>query len=1131
MGDAPEERVEARGAGPPLASGTELAGYRLEALIGRGGMGVVYRARDLALDRDVALKLLAPELASDVRFRERFLRESRLAASLDHPAIVPIFDAGEIAGQLYIAMRLVDGTDLKRLLAEGPLGQQRALAQLEQVADALDAAHERGLVHRDVKPSNVLVDARGHPYLADFGISRRLEEQAAGAGTSRSLGTVDYVAPEQIRGEELDGRSDLYSLGCLLYECLAGRPPYVGASDTAVVFAHLEGEPPELPRLTPVIRKALAKRPEERYQSGRALIDATRGALRPPRRRRRVLFATGAAVLAAGGIVGGGLLVSHGGRARATLQRPALPLAANALNLVDARTRSVVGSVRVGRHPVADVAFLGPSAWLSIPDESRLVRVDRARRVTKVVKLPWMQADRVATGGGMVWVREARRLGTEVLGIDAATGRIRRRFDIGGSSTGIAYGAGSLWLVGGGDVLRVDPRSGKTLRRFPADADLLAYGDGAVWVASGAGDVWKIDPVGNAIVVHAKLHSYLGDLAVGGGSVWVSILGEDKVFELGEPDLAVEQALPAGPDPVRIAAGGTGVWVANKLAGAVSRLTGSGARTQFAVGAEPTVLRIHDGLVWVTATPALPPLPEGAGEEIRISLPSRFFNVDPAQRVFPMDEQLGAATCANLLDYGPNGLRPEVAAAMPTVSPDGRTYTFRLRPGFRFSPPSYEPVTAATFRYAIERTLSPYAQNYPWFDPGILGVAAYREAVEAGRPAHVSGIRARGMTLSITLAKPSGELPARLTLPRFCPVPLSTPLDPGRVVGPVPGDGPYYYASVEAGRLVLLRNPGYGGDRPRRAARIVIADDVPTPEAVALVDRGELDYLPNDFAGPTAVLGPDGKLASLFGPGSAAARAGRQRFHLHTQPMFDTVVFNTRRPLFRSRRMRQAVAYAVDRTAMARAFWDRPSGRVVQLPGYGPGTVYPLSGPDVRQARRLAGPGRRRALLLIPGDLAPSAAANVLRSNLARIGIDVRIVHADAGDTASVLAAFRRADMIIGTSLQCFGCERDPAPFIDGLLEHGLWGAPLPPGPWHAPAFRARVARAAPLLGRARVLAYRRLDDELARLAPVVVYGSFLYTEYFGDNVGCKYFPRFRQGVDLGSLCLRDEQRASRSTR
>src|SRR5882672_295247 len=269
-------------AGSELASGSELAGYRIESLLGRGGMGVVYRAHDLALDRKVALKLLAPELAGDIRFRERFLRESRLAASLDHPGIIPIYDAGEVGGQLYIAMRLVEGTDLKRLLAEeGVLAPERTLRLLEQVADALDAAHERGLVHRDVKPSNVLVDERRHCYLADFGLSRRLSDQGVPAAGGRSIGTVDYVAPEQIRGDPLDGRADLYSLGCLLYECLAGLPPFTGGSDTAVVFAHLEEDPPTLPGLETVLAKAMAKEPAERYQSGHELVVAAREALRP----------------------------------------------------------------------------------------------------------------------------------------------------------------------------------------------------------------------------------------------------------------------------------------------------------------------------------------------------------------------------------------------------------------------------------------------------------------------------------------------------------------------------------------------------------------------------------------------------------------------------------------------------------------------------------------------------------------------------------------------------------------------------------------------------------------------------------------------------------------------------------
>ncbi len=189
--------------------GSELAGYRLEAVLGRGGMGVVYRALELALDRNVALKILSPELAEDQRFRERFLTESRLAASIDHPNVIPVYDAGEAAGELYIAMRYVEGSDLKKLLAAGPLPAEETVSVVSQVAGALDAAHERGLVHRDVKPSNVLLDERGHVYLADFGLSRRLGEPGAALGATQSLGTVDYVAPEQIRGEDVDGRADL----------------------------------------------------------------------------------------------------------------------------------------------------------------------------------------------------------------------------------------------------------------------------------------------------------------------------------------------------------------------------------------------------------------------------------------------------------------------------------------------------------------------------------------------------------------------------------------------------------------------------------------------------------------------------------------------------------------------------------------------------------------------------------------------------------------------------------------------------------------------------------------------------------------------------------------------------------
>src|SRR5215831_1730431 len=206
-------------------------------------MGVVYRAYDPRLKRNVALKLVAPELSAAERFRLRFLSETEVAASLEHPHVVPIHEAGEVGGQLYLAMRYVEGSDLKTLLREeGPLEPTRALTICAQIAGALDAAHARGLVHRDVKPSNVLLDPHEHVYLADFGLTRRLAEQGLPAGPGLSLGTPAYAAPEQIEAGEVDGRADQYSLACLLYECLSADAPFPRESELAVLWAHLQEE-------------------------------------------------------------------------------------------------------------------------------------------------------------------------------------------------------------------------------------------------------------------------------------------------------------------------------------------------------------------------------------------------------------------------------------------------------------------------------------------------------------------------------------------------------------------------------------------------------------------------------------------------------------------------------------------------------------------------------------------------------------------------------------------------------------------------------------------------------------------------------------------------------------------------
>ena len=279
--------------GLPLV-GDEFAGYRVRSVLGRGGMSVVYQAENLRLSSVIALKVLAPELAADDVFRARFLEESRIAASLNHPNVIPIYDMGSQDDLLYIAMRYVSGTDMRQMIKKrGRILPANALFLVSQAARALDAAHRKGLVHRDVKPGNLLIE-RGsdeadpdHVYLADFGITKHAMSRSGLTSTGQFLGTIDYVAPEQIRGTSVTGQADQYSLGCVLYECLTGRVPFEKDLDAAVIWAHVEETPtmptilrPELPSgIDEVFGRVLAKRPGERYGTCREFVEAVRVAL------------------------------------------------------------------------------------------------------------------------------------------------------------------------------------------------------------------------------------------------------------------------------------------------------------------------------------------------------------------------------------------------------------------------------------------------------------------------------------------------------------------------------------------------------------------------------------------------------------------------------------------------------------------------------------------------------------------------------------------------------------------------------------------------------------------------------------------------------------------------------------
>jgi tRNA A-37 threonylcarbamoyl transferase component Bud32 len=267
--------------------GRVVAGYRIEARIGRGGMGVVYRAEHLNLHRRAAIKLIAPELSDAGGFRERFNHEARIAAALRHPNIVTVYDAGEVDGLLYLAMQYIDGSDLAAVLRRGRLRPYRAIDVCRQVASALDAAHTLGLIHRDVKPANVLIEGR-NAFLTDFGLTKQLDaEHGRLTRAGDVVGTIHYVAPEQIEGGRVGPRTDVYSLGCLLYHCLSGEVPFARDSDVAVIYAHLSDPPPritaarpELPgALDAVIGRALEKAPERRFQTCSDLVSAARAVI------------------------------------------------------------------------------------------------------------------------------------------------------------------------------------------------------------------------------------------------------------------------------------------------------------------------------------------------------------------------------------------------------------------------------------------------------------------------------------------------------------------------------------------------------------------------------------------------------------------------------------------------------------------------------------------------------------------------------------------------------------------------------------------------------------------------------------------------------------------------------------
>ena len=513
--------------------GTQFAGYRIESVLGRGGMGVVYRATELALDRPVALKLIAPELAGDDSFRERFLRESRLAASIDHAGILPVYAAGEADGELFLATRFVPGTDLRSLTDDGPLPEERAIGLVGQVADALDAAHERGLVHRDVKPGNVLVDTADHCYLCDFGLTTQRVDGGTTA-TGRLAGSLDYLAPEQIRRGAVDGRADQYGLACVLYEVLSGTPPFRRETEAQTLWAHMQEEPAPLlayDELDPVFARALAKEPKERYEDCNAFADDARAALGlgpspiAVRRRRRRL---GGRLLALGGAL---LAVAVVAVVLALTLRPDATLEAtpNSVGAVDPVSLDLTSVTSVGNTPT-DVAAADDWVWVinSNDGAGTISRIDaRSRRLASTFSVAGTPRTIVAAFGSL-WVGTTEG---RVHRVEPGTDLVETSWTLpnAGETSAFEFDLGAGWLAEAPNAIwagsrralsRIDPSTERLRPRESATWGPMAYGFGSLWVL-GRG-LARVSPAGGEVIGTVDLVGSSADVATGFGSVWIA---------------------------------------------------------------------------------------------------------------------------------------------------------------------------------------------------------------------------------------------------------------------------------------------------------------------------------------------------------------------------------------------------------------------------------------------------------------------------------------------------------------------------------------------------------------------------------------------------------------------------------
>jgi sugar lactone lactonase YvrE len=599
-----------------LTPGTEFAGHRIESLVGRGGMGVVYRARQLELDRVVALKVIAPELLEDAQIRERFVREARTAASIEHPNVIPLHYAGEEEGVAYLVMRFIDGDDVRALVRrDGVLGPERAAAITAQAGAALDAIHAAGFVHRDVKPANLLLAAGDHVYVTDFGLAKQVLTHSGATRSGHWVGTVDYVAPEQIRGGRIDARADIYALGGVLHFMLTAHIPFDRDSDEAKMWAHLSDPPPLPSRLRPelpaeldaVVGRAMAKDPDERQPSagdlGRSARAAARGLAAGETER---MVARGAA--------------SPDGAARepgftdeaSTLTglRPAGDAASTAPHR-PWRRRATLGGLAIVVVAAAAVALTvgaddGSSGSHARPPQTSSLRVGQT--IANIGTRP----NGISSAGSDLWVTSHDE--AQLTRIDAATGRERAEHPrVGRGVFDITAVPGAVWVaVTSADaVVRLDPRTGRITRRLrpPLRPVALAAGADDLWVAGraatagGADSLMHYDRRGHAVRRIAVPHG-VSAIALGGGALWASEVRHARMLRVDLRTGRLRAWAPLDASAVALAYSGGYLWASERAFNAVARIDTHkpGSLVTTAAGHSPAGVAIAGGRVFVAST-------------------------------------------------------------------------------------------------------------------------------------------------------------------------------------------------------------------------------------------------------------------------------------------------------------------------------------------------------------------------------------------------------------------------------------------------------------------------------------------------------------------------------------------------